>query len=75
MLTSTFEVRNKITGEIFEVCTIRTEELEFPVYNEDEEIIAYKSEQFIFFFLYSYIRKKWDWAISDFYEPVDEKYH
>lgn len=50
MLTSTFEVRNKITGEIFEVCTIRTEELEFPVYNEDEEIIAYKSEQFIFFF-------------------------
>lgn len=74
MLASTFQVRHKITREIYEVCATRTEEIEFPVYDENEKIIAYKSEEFLFFLIYNYIKRNWNWAISDFFEPVDEHY-
>lgn len=73
---SSFSVRHKITGTVYEIYNVRTEKIYFPVYNENEVIITYDSEEFLFFLLYGYKRENnWDWAIADFFEPVDEKYH
>ena len=51
----------KITGKIYEVYAIRSEDSTFPIYAENEKFIVYKSEKFIFFFIYGYERKNnWD---------------